>query len=245
MSKFTANGTRYYYRLRGEDGTYSTSWSNYKSFRFGNIITGTPSLTAPSNGATVNYPNMITFQWGTVPIATASEFHFSRKSDFSDTIICSKPSNNTFSYFPFDPNNVIMNGTFYWRVRGIEYATGSFGPWSATWTVNYAGAPTDVNDKANDLPTVYSLSQNYPNPFNPSTTISYTLPYESSVKINIINMLGQEMVEVDNSIRNAGYHKIEFNSGSLPSGIYFYKIIAKSHDGSKEYQCVKKMLLLK
>ncbi len=44
------------------------------------------------------------------------------------------------------------------------------------------------------LPTKYELYQNYPNPFNPSTTIRFSLPIESHLKINIYNMLG-ELVE--------------------------------------------------
>ncbi|MCW9095884.1 MAG: C25 family cysteine peptidase, partial [Ignavibacteriaceae bacterium] len=50
----------------------------------------------------------------------------------------------------------------------------------------------DVDDHLDEnLPKQFALFQNYPNPFNPSTTIKFTLPVDSRVKINVYNSLGQ------------------------------------------------------
>ena len=40
--------------------------------------------------------------------------------------------------------------------------------------------------KENTIPTEYSLFQNYPNPFNPETTIKFSLPQRSRVKLEIL-----------------------------------------------------------
>ncbi|MEN8193708.1 MAG: T9SS type A sorting domain-containing protein [Bacteroidota bacterium] len=95
------------------------------------------------------------------------------------------------------------------------------------------------------VPEEYELSQNYPNPFNPSTTIRYALPTESKVSILIYNTLGQKLATLVNTNKAAGNHEIVFNANNLPSGVYFYNIMAHSSDGKKEYINTKKLLLLK
>ena len=92
---------------------------------------------------------------------------------------------------------------------------------------------------------LFSLSQNYPNPFNPSTKIRFTLPFESVVKLQVYNTLGQLVAEPDNSIRKAGEHEVSFDAARYSSVVFFYSINAKSVDGKHEYHSVKKMLFLK
>lgn len=89
------------------------------------------------------------------------------------------------------------------------------------------------------IPAQYELSQNYPNPFNPSTTIRFSLPKETQLKINIYNMLGELVQTLVEGNYQAGYHKVSFNASSLPSGAYIYRI------ESSEYTQVRKMILVK
>lgn len=102
-------------------------------------------------------------------------------------------------------------------------------------------APDDLQE----LPTVYSLSQNYPNPFNPSTTISYQLPKASYVKLQVVNILGQVVTELVDGVQVAGKHNITFNAKNINSGMYFYRISAKSTESSEVFNEVRKMMLVK
>ena len=95
------------------------------------------------------------------------------------------------------------------------------------------------------IPDKFMLFQNYPNPFNPTTTISFALPLESKIEISIYNILGQEIKQLANLIESAGYHEITFNANNLASGIYFYRITAISTDGKREFNEVKRLVLLK
>jgi hypothetical protein len=95
------------------------------------------------------------------------------------------------------------------------------------------------------IPNKFELMQNFPNPFNPSTIIRYALPFSSSVKIEVYNMLGQKVRELLNGQKKAGYYEVNFNTTGLSSGVYFYMIYAQSVDGKSEFRDTKKMVLLK
>jgi uncharacterized protein Usg len=100
-----------------------------------------------------------------------------------------------------------------------------------------------------NLSSAYNLSQNYPNPFNPSTTIRFSLPKETQLRINIYNMLGELVRTIAEGNYEAGYHKVTFsatggsisdgNAASLPSGVYIYGI------ESDNFVQVKKMIVIK
>ncbi|GIK21931.1 MAG: hypothetical protein BroJett005_13450 [Ignavibacteriota bacterium] len=89
------------------------------------------------------------------------------------------------------------------------------------------------------LPTKFELSQNYPNPFNPSTTIQFSLPKATQLKINIYNMLGELVETLAEGTYEAGYHEVTFTASNCPSGIYIYRI------ESSAFTQVRKMVLIK
>ncbi|MFH1195988.1 MAG: T9SS type A sorting domain-containing protein [bacterium] len=91
----------------------------------------------------------------------------------------------------------------------------------------------------NSIPTTYELSQNYPNPFNPSTTIEFSLPEATNVKIVIYDAIGNQVTELINENMLAGKFSARWNASNVASGVYFYKII------TNKYVETKKMLLLK
>jgi hypothetical protein len=88
-------------------------------------------------------------------------------------------------------------------------------------------------------PATFSLAQNYPNPFNPATKISYQIPVQSFVQIDIFNSIGEKVAALVNEVKEAGYYDVQFNVASFASGIYFYSIKAG------EFMNVKKMILTK
>ena len=88
-------------------------------------------------------------------------------------------------------------------------------------------------------PTDFSITENYPNPFNSSTMISFSLPYETAVKLVIYNITGQKVAEPLNMRLASGFHTYSWHPDSLPSGTYFYSLVTDS------YAQTKKMLYLK
>ncbi|MEO8231924.1 MAG: T9SS type A sorting domain-containing protein [Ignavibacteriota bacterium] len=85
----------------------------------------------------------------------------------------------------------------------------------------------------------FELSQNYPNPFNPATTISFSLPEASNVKLTLYNLLGQEVETLVNGFTESGIHTVNFNASQLNSGIYIYKIETNGLTQTRKMTLVK------
>ncbi len=92
---------------------------------------------------------------------------------------------------------------------------------------------------AERFPEDYVLLPCYPNPFNPQTTISFGLPEKSFVKISVFDLNGKHIKTLLNNMIAAGFHKVNWNAGDMPSGIYIIAI----HAG--EFVNTQKVALLK
>ena len=99
--------------------------------------------------------------------------------------------------------------------------------------------PTGVATSAPRLPEEFHLQQNYPNPFNPTTTIGYQLPGVSHVALKVYDVLGREVATLVDGSQTAGSHVVAFSADKLPSGVYFYSIVADA------LHQVRKMILVK
>jgi photosystem II stability/assembly factor-like uncharacterized protein len=106
------------------------------------------------------------------------------------------------------------------------------------WRDTVSQVVTGIEDESL-TPINYSISQNYPNPFNPSTTIDYSIPKSSFVNLSVYDILGRRVSTLVNEEKTVGSYKVNFNEINLPSGIYFYKIMAGS------FVQTKKMVLMK
>ncbi len=125
-------------------------------------------------------------------------------------------------------------------------------PWS-TYRGNYRRTGYYGDNKvltdAEDLtviPTNPILNQNYPNPFNPVTNISFSLPQDSKVDLNIYNIRGQKVCVLAKSesreegLQNIQWNGTDNNGKKVGSGIYFYKLEVNNSTVD-----VKKCILLK
>jgi len=85
----------------------------------------------------------------------------------------------------------------------------------------------------------FSLSQNYPNPFNPSTVIKWQVAQTGFVSVVVYDALGNEVKTLVNENQSPGSYSVEFNAASLPSGIYFYKMITENFSDTRKMILVK------
>jgi hypothetical protein len=96
-----------------------------------------------------------------------------------------------------------------------------------------------IEEEASGLPREFSVAQNYPNPFNARTSISFSLPGQSDVTIEVYNLLGQKTATIAEGLMPAGHHRVTWDASDVASGVYYYKVSAG------EYSAVRMMTLLK
>jgi hypothetical protein len=130
----------------------------------------------------------------------------------------------------WDTTTIVLN---LWALKGLNHFSQS------ELRINLLPAKAEA-----EIPASYQLSQNYPNPFNPSTKIEFALPNDSRVRLVVYNILGQQVEELVSKEMNAGYHQLEWSPTNLASGVFVYRIEAKSVDGDV-FVSNKKMMFLK
>ena len=105
-----------------------------------------------------------------------------------------------------------------------------------------------IEIKETDIPiiTTFNLFQNYPHPFYPSTTINYSVPVESFIRVKVYDVLGTEVGTLVNEIKKSGAYKIEYNSSRLSSEVYLYRLeVISIWDNTLSFIESKKMIMLK
>ena len=108
----------------------------------------------------------------------------------------------------------------------------------ARWTKH--DVSTDIKDEdIINLPQKFVLNQNYPNPFNPTTEISFTLPKNCKVSLEVYNILGQRVVTLVDKNMAVGSHTVKWDASQFASGIYLYRL------STNEFVDEKKMVLIK
>ena len=84
----------------------------------------------------------------------------------------------------------------------------------------------------------FELQQNKPNPFVTSTLITFELPIDATISLNIIDMHGK-VIQSQKRTFKKGKQQIEVQADGLANGTYFYQLITPFG------LAVKKMILLK
>lgn len=93
----------------------------------------------------------------------------------------------------------------------------------------YSTTPLSVFDEGPHLVDEFTLYQNYPNPFNSITTVTYSIPRDGQITIDIFNVLGQKIKSNHIGYKLKGTHTQNLDFSDIPSGVYLIRFIANNY----------------
>jgi len=91
----------------------------------------------------------------------------------------------------------------------------------------------------------YVLDQNYPNPFNGISNFSFTVPAQSFVSLKVYDLLGRDVATLASGSMPPGQYTRQWDAGNLPTGVYFYRLIATQAGTGTSFDEIRRLLILK
>jgi hypothetical protein len=186
--------------------------------------------------------NAVMLKWSTASEKNNQGFNLYRSEQengsyekLNGSLIPGNGTTTNTNEYEFRDDRIESNKYYYYRLEDVDI----------NGQAKQHGPINIFIDPALMAPTEYSLDQNYPNPFNPGTTISYGLPEDTQVRLQVFNMKGQVVATLVDAFQPAGRYDLRWdastalNGSSLPTGIYFYKL------ETSQYTQIKKMIYTK
>ena len=96
----------------------------------------------------------------------------------------------------------------------------------------------------NYIPSQFRLRPNFPNPINPTTNITFDLPNNDNVVLEIFDLQGRHIVTLVNEQLNAGVHSVTWNGRDqndilVTSGIYLCTVKTSRFKAARKMAFVK------
>ena len=193
-------------------------------------------------------PNLpITLNWTEYPNVNVTQYQIWRRVRYQqeptgDPVLLDSVSRGTTSYIDYDfyGTNLGFTDWMLWYDVRSYYATEGTYP-DPNWAQVFSGGLIpEAPDITEEISVVKENSlDNFPNPFNPSTIIRYQIVKAGHVTLKVYDTLGREVANLIDKQQPSGKYSVNFNAGSLSSGIYLYRITANG------FMAVKKMILLR
>ncbi|MBD3348403.1 MAG: T9SS type A sorting domain-containing protein [Candidatus Eisenbacteria bacterium] len=198
------------------------------------------TLTAPNGGESWPVGDSQTIRWEATEDTGIDHFDLYYSTDygasFPDTIAIGQ-SGRTYQFewvVPDRPGDGVRVRVVATDLVGLASLDDS----DSDFTIEDSGSGVG------ELPRDLALMQNVPNPFNPRTSIRYSLPSRSSVRLSVFDVGGRAVRTLVDRDMGPGHYESVWNgktdSGEdAASGIYFYRLSA---DGK---ELARKLILLR
>lgn len=124
--------------------------------------------------------------------------------------------------------SAIMNGCAARAPREVLPITGTYVP-----------APSKLEESAVAAAEGYAIG-NYPNPFRSHTWISFKIPVEQHITLEVFDIKGERIgTLVENELHAAGAHTMNFDGSQLAPGQYFLRFAAGDYSSTHKLLVVR------
>ncbi|HUI10373.1 MAG TPA: endo-1,4-beta-xylanase [Bacteroidota bacterium] len=188
-----------------------------------------PLLDSPVGGT--GLPRNTTLVWNAAASALTYRVQVSLSGTFAAVALDTTIADTTIQLSPLGANL-----TYFWRVSAANDSGASSFSAPASFTT---GDQVAGISPAPAAPAEWALAQNYPNPFNPATTIEFTVPVRSPVRLVLVDMLGSVVREIAAGTYGPGTYAVRLDGSGLASGAYLCRMDTPAFRG------VRKILLVK
>ena len=190
--------TTYYWRVKANNGSNYSAWSNVWSFTTIELL-NTPQLLSPQN-MTINLPLSVSLDWDDVANATSFEFQYSTTNNFTLNI----SGNTTQSQAQI--SGLSPNTTYYWRVKatnGTDYSA-----WSNIWsftTMQVLQTPQLTSPVNMSVNTPLNITLNWENVLN-ATSYEYQYSLNAGFNPSINGTVNISQTDINNLNSNTEYY---------------------------------------
>lgn len=122
-----------------------------------------------------------------------------------------------FVYAEMDPEDPGLE-TYFWYIDGF--------------TIEFPNHWIGVDEAESNL--IANVDQNFPNPFNTNTTISVDLEDDANLSLEVTNLIGQKVFEVEKGNVPAGSYEFILSADNFSNGVYFYTVKANNSKVTKK-----------
>jgi hypothetical protein len=139
-----------------------------------------------------------------------------------------------------------------WHLRIVDHALGVEMAFDEESAYGFQSDPGEIRDRFEILatPTTSSigsepktggvrLMEAWPNPFNPSTVVGWQLAVGGRTSVTVHDLLGREVAVLVDRTLPAGEHRVRFDAGNLPSGMYLVRLQSGGRSDTRRITLLK------
>lgn len=225
QNSYDANGWNQYFGYGRVNAGRATCYLD------GACVPGAPSsLTMINAGSVGSHPNL---EWDRSS-GPVQEYHIYRAAIIGGGGYSKIGETTSLSFVDTEitiGTSLQYDDKYGYQVVGIGYGSDSaFSNVANTWgEVSFKNGEVALSS----IPEGYSLGSSYPNPFNPTTVITFTLPVQDRVRLELSDLTGRVVRVLFDGLVHSGEHSVRLDAGSLPSGVYLYTLKTSEFSASK------------